>query len=173
MKAARRATAGDAGAIAAVGVRSFRIAYRGVFPDDFLEALDDESLMKKWELAIHRDDLDVIVIENDERSAVGFCCLAASRDSDAVWSTGEITVMHVDPSHWRVGYGSGLIVGVREFGRLRGFVTITLWTSEADLRARAFYESRGFSVDGEKRVDNTTGFPVPTVRYRGAVGEAP
>jgi hypothetical protein len=44
----REAEAGDAAAIAALQVRSWRTAYRGIVPDAFLDGLAEDAWLERW-----------------------------------------------------------------------------------------------------------------------------
>jgi ribosomal protein S18 acetylase RimI-like enzyme len=47
-----------------------------------------------------------------------------------------------------------------------GFREATLWVLETNDRARRFYEAVGWSLDGQRRVDESYGFALAEVRYR-------
>lgn len=166
MTAIRRATPDDAVAVVAIAVRSLRESHRKIVPAAFFENLDVDALSQRWERAIAREDIDVIVVLDESARIAGFCCLAASRDSDAHRTTGEITAMHIDPSQWRAGLGSALIASARDFGGRRQFGHVTVWAAEFNSRARRFYEAQGFLEDGNTRIDESLGTPIPSVRYR-------
>jgi GNAT superfamily N-acetyltransferase len=164
--AVRRAKPDDAAAVVAIAIRSLRESHREVVPVTFFENLDVEALTQRWERAIAREDIDVLVLLDESVGVAGFCCLAASRDSDAHRTTGEITAMHVEPSRWRAGFGSALIAGARDFAERRKFGHVTVWAAEFNSRARRFYEAKGFLEDRKTRIDETLGIPIPSVRYR-------
>ena len=47
-----------------------------------------------------------------------------------------------------------------------GFVQVTLWVLDSNVRARRFYEAGGWSADGGQKLDESRGFPITQVRYR-------
>lgn len=69
--------------------------------------------------------------------------------------------LYVAPDHLRRGYGSQL---VRLAQRTRS--ELALWTFEANMAARAFYESHGFLLSGPPSSDNEE--RAPAVCYRWA-----
>jgi GNAT superfamily N-acetyltransferase len=79
-----------------------------------------------------------------------------------VLDSGWVEQLYVAPDHLRRGYGSQL---VRQAQATRG--ELALWTFEANVDARAFYEAQGFrptvpaSSDNEERA--------PAICYRWAV----
>jgi GNAT superfamily N-acetyltransferase len=56
----------------------------------------------------------------------------------------EIGAMWVAPAARRAGVGSGLIQACVEWGRVCGASTATLWATEVNREAVAFYERHGF-----------------------------
>ena len=166
----RLATVGDALALAEIGARAWRAAYRGLIPDAFLAALDVEKTAQAWRDTIPDGESDVLVAEH--RGAVaGFCWCCRSRDADADAMTGEIVAIYVDPDNWRAGLGAALMHGAHETARRRGFTTLTLWSLEGNQRARRFYESRKFQRDGSERMTDRWGAPVTEIRYRAAIAD--
>ena len=163
----RRATRDDAPAIGLVHVLSWQSAYRGQMPDDFLDNLDVENRTQTWIQATQRPERDVFVAEDEEGHIAGFCDLAASGDSDADSSTGEITAIYVHPGKWKKGFGAVLLSSAIDRARERNYGQVTLWVLETNRRARAFYESFGFDADGGQKTEHHSGgFSLHEVRYR-------
>ena len=61
--------------------------------------------------------------------------------------------LYVRPDVWRRGFGRSLCTAGLERAVLDGFTTLTLWVLEMNVRARAFYESLGFSADDVAKAD--------------------
>ena len=70
-----------------------------------------------------------------------------------------IDQLYVEPDHVGRGYGADLMAVAKQV-RPSG---LTLWTFEANVRARSFYERHGFVATGATRGENEEG--VPDVRY--------
>ncbi len=75
---------------------------------------------------------------------------------------GWVEQLYVAPEHLRRGYGSQL---VRLAQATRG--ELALWTFEANVAARAFYEAHGFRPTGPASSDNEE--RAPAICYRWAV----
>lgn len=169
----RAATVDDAVVIAEVHVRSWQVAYAGMVPQTFLDSMS--AVERAPLLAAHlrsADALGLLVAVDDERAGepvVGFVATGPSRDDDATADTAEITALYVRPDVWRTGAGRHL--GAAAVGRMReaGATTATLWVLAANRRARRFYESTGWSVDGTERNEWIGGRLVPEVRFRRAI----
>ena len=167
----RLARAGDEHAIAEVHVRTWQAAYRGDVPDPVLDNLSIERRAQAWSQIIAKSALPTgaFVVE-DAGEVVGFAHIAHSRDGDAGEYVGELTAIYVSRPHWGSGAGTLLletaVAGLRE----RGFSEATLWVLETNERARRFYESAGWELDGAVKIDERDGFQLHEVRYRRIFG---
>jgi len=105
-----------------------------------------------WTTFLERGEGTLLVAE-DHGVVSGFIAFGASRDADR---HGEIEVytLYVDPAQWGRGFGSSLMAEVPVGA------TVSLWVSELNVRAREFYERRGFSPDGAREM----GHHVPVIR---------
>jgi RimJ/RimL family protein N-acetyltransferase len=93
---------------------------------------------------------------------VGFVGVGESRDPDA---DGELYTIYVHPDHWRSGIGRHLIrAGEDQMWEL-GYRRVVLWVLDGNERAQRFYESEGWTADGERRVLDFVGQSIPEVRY--------
>lgn len=162
----RAATSADVEAIARVHVESWRSAYRGLLPDDYLDGLSVERRTEVWRrlVADVGDDRGVLVLD-DQGIVVGFSHYAQSRDDDADLRAGEVTSTYLLASHWRRSGGSQLLEAA--LGRLRdaGCHRAALWVLEGNERASAFYEAHGWVADGSSKVDNRGTVELHETRY--------
>jgi ribosomal protein S18 acetylase RimI-like enzyme len=163
----RLATTDDADPLAAVHIRTWQVAYRGLIPDETLDSLDVEDRAGRWRAYLAEDHTDTFVALHDG-SIIGFCSIEPSRDeAEARSGVGELTSLYVDPDHWRVGAGRALCDAAIAQAQDRQFQTLILWVLEANRGARNFYESMGFQLD--PGVGFTRGFgggaEIAQVRY--------
>ena len=145
----RAATPDDAEATARVHVASWAAAY----------ALKGPSLEQRLDL--HRRFPPTFVAEVDGE-IVGFVGVGPSRDPDA---EGELYTIYVDPEHWRGGVGRELIRAGEQRMRELGYRKVVLWVLDGNSRAQTFYESEGWTADGESRRIEFVGQSIPEVRY--------
>jgi GNAT superfamily N-acetyltransferase len=163
----RKASVGDAAGIASVHVRTWQAAYRGQMPDDFLDELDVDKKTFRWREWTQQSDTWVLVVEDRKRGISGFSSSCPSRDADAVGKIAEIRAIYVHPEKWRSGAGRSLMSASLAHARVHGFDAMTLWVLDSNVRARAFYESIGFALDGgSKTVQPRSDFSIREVRYR-------
>lgn len=149
----RAAEPRDAAAIAAVHVRAWQAAYRGLLPDPVLDGLSAGVRGRAWRERLETDGSAGFTLVAEEGGAVaGFCAVATpSRDDDAGEATAELTALYVDPPHWRRGAGRSL--SGEAAGRLRdgGWAELTAWAFAGNAAALAAYAAYGFEADGATR----------------------
>lgn len=161
----RDAVIGDGPAVAQIWVEAWRGAYAGLMPAEFLAALNAADALPRFAEAI-QSGRSIVVAEHDA-AVVGFSLFGTSRDLDATAATGEVIAINLLPTHWRRGLGRALLDESARRLQLQGFADATLWVLHGNTRARAFYESLGWQVDGAEKYDDAlTGFPLHEVRYR-------
>jgi GNAT superfamily N-acetyltransferase len=162
----RPGTPDDARAIAEVHVASWRDAYRGLLPDEYLEKLsveEREARRLAW-FADPEPGSGVLVAEEAGR-IVGFVSFGPSRDEDASEGIGEVPAIYVDPRAVGTGVGRELFAAATQALREVGFRRATLWVLEANERARGFYEKAGWSWDGSVSTHRFECANEPVVRY--------
>jgi ribosomal protein S18 acetylase RimI-like enzyme len=160
----RRALPADAVMVARLHVESWKVAYRGIMPDDVIRRTDVAYRTKFWKERVADRAWPVFLLE--ERGVpLAFCQMVASTDEDAdAARVGQITSLHVLPPLRGRGHGRALMDHVLGEFRRRGFDEVTLWVLEENRAARKFYERYGYQLDGGTRHSPSTG--VPEVRYR-------
>jgi ribosomal protein S18 acetylase RimI-like enzyme len=147
----RWATPDDASAIARVHVESWRTAYRGILPDDFLDGLTLESREERWRerLANPISEQFILVVEQEPGRLVGFVFGGPERDGTPGYD-GEIYAIYLLAERRRQGIGRQLMSASAHHLMEQGFVAAMLWAMEANWRARSFYEALGGQPIGRK-----------------------
>ena len=140
---------GDAEATARIHVDSWAAAY----------TLAGPTLEQRLEY--HRRFPPTVVAEVGGE-IVGFVAVGASRDADA---EGELFTIYVNPVHWGTGVGRELIRAGEERMRELGYGRVVLWMLDGNSRAQRFYESAGWTLDGERRTIEFVGQSMPEVRF--------
>jgi L-amino acid N-acyltransferase YncA len=161
----RPAQEADAGGIAAVHMRSWQTAYRGILPDDFLDTLSipqREERMREL-LATKRSARRVWVIESEE-GLLGFSEAGPSREDEAPDWAAEVYTIYLDPTAVGKGIGRELFAHTVADLRNAGYRHATLWALERNERARRFYEKAGWRPDGTSSIWER--FNINALRYR-------
>jgi GNAT superfamily N-acetyltransferase len=166
----REANRGDEAAVADIHVRAWQEAYRGLIPDEFLDALDPEDRARTY--TFEADDPDapttlVAVQEGEDCGEIilGFATFCRSRDADAP-DHGEVVALYVDPDRYEGGVGRMLMAEARRRLWEAGFAEALLWILDGNDRAARFYEGEGWAPDGDTRVEQPYGIVSNVRRFR-------
>lgn len=160
----RPARSEDAMSVARVHVRSWRQAYRGLLPDDYLNQLRPEDRAAKYafDYADPQEPHTIVAIEDNH--ITGFATTMPSREP-ALSSHGELAALYVDPSYWGRGIGAALIAAARAHLFNSGYRNAYLWILAGNTRAERFYQIDGWLPTSEHRTDTVWGITVNETRY--------
>src|SRR6266540_3762811 len=102
----RAADESDAGPIATAHMRSWQTAYRGILPDEFLDALSiPEREQRVRDLLVDRRAERHVWVIASEEGILGFSDAGPSREDNAPSWAGEVYAIYLDPT--AVGQGLG------------------------------------------------------------------
>ncbi len=159
----RKATANDAEGVAQVHVDTWKDAYRGIVPDDYLNALNVEARLKAYErFGILTDSTRPLFVSVEEGAVVGFTGVGPSNEDPDV---GEVYSIYVVSARWGSTVGHELMTRAERWLSER-FSVATLWVLDGNVRARRFYERRGWIADGTTKEDDRGSFTLKEIRYR-------
>jgi len=165
----RRATPEDAAALAAVEVRSWRAAYRGLMPDTFLDGLSEVEKAETWRQNLLKhgpSGRKRVCAALSDAGISGFVRVGPLTDEGEV---GLIYVLYVLPEQWGCGMGAALMqAGMQELRDL-GMREAVLWVLRDNLRARRFYEQLGWTPDGQTVSEDYGGCQLEALCYRQSV----
>lgn len=149
----RLARTPDVDDVAAVNIRSWRLRFAGVVPDDVLDAMDAGDLAMVWASGIlnpptpgHR----LLVAVHDNR-VVGYAAIGPSQDPDADGETAELVALEVEPDQLRQGHGSRLMAAAVDHLRAAGMTSVVTWCPVHDEARRTFLQSAGWGPDSAYR----------------------
>jgi len=149
----------DIDALSRIYALSWKAAYRGIVPQDYLDGLPENY----WS-ALLKDSRRESLVILDHGAYVGTSSICPARE-ETMSGWGEIISIYLLPEYFAKGYGGPLLAAATtELGRM-GFTKIYLWVLEANLRARAFYEKHGFVSTSEKMLLNIGGKDFIEMRY--------
>lgn len=154
----RAAVLGDAQEVAALQVRSWQRAYRGIAPDEFLDGLTEDTWLERWRNALGRpprQGVHQLVSTVDDRAVtIGAAGPALESHHDL---TGQLYVLYTDPDHWGEGHGSAVLAEVQERLAGDGHARAQLWVAADNARSVAFYEHHGWALDGAEQCEEIAG----------------
>ncbi len=140
----RPARISDAEGIARVHVESWRTAYPGILPEDYLAGLSYKQRSSAWESILSEADETKpnYVAVDDNRVVVGFAGGGPERSGDADLD-GELYVLHLLEDSQRRGVGRRLVTSVANDLARNGTVSMFVWVLEQNRPACLFYEALG------------------------------
>ena len=164
--AVREAAPSDVEAIAALHLASWRVAYRGIVPDEFLDGITLESRVERWRRAFSPSESPLIetTVALHGGAIRGVCSFGPQRELPAR-GIGEVYALHVQPESRRRGLGKLLLDDAVRRLRARGFGGAVLWVLRDNASARRFYEAQGWSANGEELIEERSGYVIPETRY--------
>jgi ribosomal protein S18 acetylase RimI-like enzyme len=131
----------DVEAIARVHVATWRSAYRGVLPDDFLASLSEAHYADRWRRVIGDGSSSVQVVEQAE-GIVGFASGGRERAGESGFA-GELYAIYVLDGAQRQGHGRELVRAVAGALRAMQLEDMIVWVLRDNPPARQFYERLG------------------------------
>jgi ribosomal protein S18 acetylase RimI-like enzyme len=165
MYSVRAATTYDRAAVAAVHVRSWQVAYRGLLPDEYLDDLRPQDRAARYTFGTDDPSRQSTIVAVENGVISGFATMGSSRDPDMP-DAGEVYAIYVDPDSWGLGVGRLLMAAARSHLERMGFSRAFLWVFDGNDRAQGFYETDGWLPDGSRREEERWGVMSTEVRYR-------
>lgn len=144
----RKASVDDVPGIARVRVDTWRKAYAGLIPDEYLKSLDYEESARQFSSFFAGDeDASVVYVGTNEGGEVlAFACAGPER-KDVKSEFGEVYAVYVGVECQRQGIGRRLITACARDLRDAGKASLILWVL-AQNPYRAFYEKLNGTVAG-------------------------
>ena len=149
----------DLQAISRIYEQSWKYAYKGIIPQEFLDSIPPG----KWAKTISSGSMQSLVIEEDG-VLVGTAGICTSR-WEKYSGYGEIVSIYLLPEYMGRGYGKPLFDRCVSKLRKLGFSDILLWVLEDNKRARHFYEKNGMICTDEFLDDEIGGRKLREVMY--------
>lgn len=146
----RRAQSGDEETLARIQTESWKAAFAGIVPAEFLaQCTNVERAEKMYARLLAERRGNGYILELDGKAH----CIAwwdAAKDDDMPGAA-ELRCIHSLPDNWRRGYGSRMMERVLTDVKAAGYETIVLWVFARNERAIRFYEAHGFTASGKKQ----------------------
>jgi ribosomal protein S18 acetylase RimI-like enzyme len=164
----------DAPALARLQVDSYRSAYAGILPQDFLDQFTYDDQERDWSEMLSPAARDVILAaEGGDSRLRGYAVARAPASFPPPYDC-ELLSLHVRQDVHRRGIGRALVSATAEALTARGLRALMLWVLEAN-PARGFYERLGaVQLDGRKPMINAheVAYGWPDLRSIPAPGRA-
>jgi len=123
--------------ISRIYARSWKSAYRGIVPQEYLDALPED----RWAPLMEKEKRQLLLAADGD-TLIGASTWGPARDGAyADWS--EIVSIYLLPEYFRQGVGTALFRAAEAELVARGHDRIYLWVLEDNMPARRFYEKTG------------------------------
>ena len=157
----RPATAQDAAALAQIQVNSYRTAYAGLMPADYLARFTLEEQEQDWRNLLAQPTGDVLLVaETDRGEIAGYAvgrpgpvevpALQAGKELLAGAYDAEMVSLHVRQTLQKRGIGRALVRSMAQALRSQGCTSLALFVLAGNPACK-FYERLGGQCVGEKR----------------------
>lgn len=165
----------DAAAVAAVQRRAWRVRYRGLLSDAFLDELDFSYLGAYWSgrAAVAPTPRHRLLVAGRPGEVHGLVDVGPARDDDAprgddgLATWGEVRSLYLDPTVFGSGLGAALLDAAVATLRAddRTSDRLVLWVVDGNAPARRFYERHGWTADGATKTTPVADEELAEVRY--------
>ena len=149
----------DFNAIGEIYAQSWKTAYKGIVPQEYLDGLSGSL----WTKILGDSKYDAYVILEDEKH-IGTSSICAARD-EKMKGWGEIVSIYLLPEYFGKGYADPLFKGVINALSEKGYTNIYLWVLKENIRAHKFYEKHGFHQNGDTSLIEVAGKELTEIRY--------
>jgi ribosomal protein S18 acetylase RimI-like enzyme len=170
----RRGRLEDAPGIAAVHSASWRQAYREIVPQSYLDGMEPEKTVERWQKAIAGETSPPahLLVAEEAGKIVGFEVYGSAREP-AFGFSGELYAAYFLPDATGKGLGTEMARIVSRDLAADGLNDMIVWVMEANERGRRFYEKilggsvvpnsrKSFDIDGAEIWEVAYGFrPLP------------
>lgn len=146
-------------AISKVYEESWKYAYKGIVPQDYLEDIPEGQ----WAPNIEQEDRKNLVMVQ-EGMIIGTSGFGKSR-MEEMNGFGEIISLYILPEYMGKGYGKLLLQAVVHELKKMGFGKVFLWVLEENQNARHFYEKCVFVQTECCLFSNIGGSELKEVQY--------
>lgn len=153
---------GDAAAIAAIEVETWRATYAGTLADATLVGMSAGRKARRWACELRHGSDGVWLWEDERPNVLGFGHCGRQRMRSLAYE-GEITMLYVLPDAQGQGIGRNLVLAMFTDLRRRGMRSALVWVLEAN-PSRFFYSRLGGKLALHRLID-VDGRQVPALGY--------
>ena len=149
----------DRSKISRIYEESWKFAYRGLIPQEYLDSIPAGRWEKKFDTPGWST---MLCIEDGEYIGTSSFCKSRFEQYP---DSGEVISIYFLPEYMGKGYGRQLLKAVLDELKKKGFTEVFLWVLEGNERAIRFYESFGFIPADDYLDDDIGGKDVREIRY--------
>jgi ribosomal protein S18 acetylase RimI-like enzyme len=147
-------------------VASWRAAFTGLVPQDFLDSMDPAAIASSWTASIAAGRSRLYVAAAGDGQIVGYAAVGPERDAKADPTIGELYALFLHPDFWGSGAARPLTDAAVADLRAAGCSEVWLWVLVANARARAFYSRYGFLETPDRTHSSLNNLPEIRLRLQ-------
>jgi ribosomal protein S18 acetylase RimI-like enzyme len=135
----------DVPGVAHVHARTWQTTYRGIIPDAYLDAIQEEEWQQRWLPGFQQPQPDRFgyVAENEESGEIaGFVRGGPTRYPELPYR-GELYAIYILQEYQGHGLGRRLVQALAGDLQRAGLTDMLLWVFEKNTSSRRFYEALG------------------------------
>ncbi len=165
----RPAVVGDAREIARIRIITWRDAYKGIMPQEILDAFDLEKESQRWQEGLENFPpergafIAELAEEDGRRVTAGYCFCGPERSQDPEYPA-ELYAIYVLPEYHRLGAGRALVREAAKFLAGHGYERMIIYVLKENAPSRKFYEALG-GVAVREKPDDIRGVQMIEVGY--------
>ncbi|MEL7603610.1 MAG: GNAT family N-acetyltransferase [Bacillota bacterium] len=145
----KQAEIADAPAISLLHAASWRFAYRGLLPQDYLDAISDTRWVEPFTKLLSGDGMRALLAyEGDAPAGCVSYGEPVGMEGAPPPGWGYVLTLYVHPDHTKKGYGTALLQAAENGLRQQGYTYVFLYVLDTNVSARRFYERSGYVWDG-------------------------
>ena len=153
----RPALPSDCETLANIQVDSYRMAYKGIFPQKILDAFTYEEQEKDWqEWLTEKPEDHILVAEITANEVVGYI-LARPGPTKLPPYDGEVMALHIRSKYQQRGIGRALFLEAARELKAAGSLSLLVWVLERNQPAIRFYERLGGIETGRQAIELENG----------------
>lgn len=165
----RAASPGDAPALAAILVRTWRQRYPGLVAPEVLDALDEDGFAKWFTRALDPSTGHHATLATVDGGDAGFIHFGPEEEDPA---RGHVFSFYVAPPYSGRGVGRELLAHALSALSGEGYRVVTLWVFKDNAPTLHLYARAGFQPDGAERVEDEFGVPEQRLRLELGASDA-
>lgn len=139
----------DLGIIAEINTNAWKINYKGIIDDDFLQTRTTERFIEKRLEANWLENKEIVTFVYEEDNIVkGF--VSGNKGNEKYDC--EISSLYVEPKYQKEGIGTKLLEHIKIYYKNIGYKNLIIWTIKG-LQNNTFYKRQGGEIQEEREYE--------------------
>ncbi|QEE15281.1 N-acetyltransferase family protein [Promethearchaeum syntrophicum] len=143
----RKAVVSDASAIASININTWKVAYKGIIPQDYLDSRSIVDKIPAWSQRIrnlgkNKKEMFVAEISSQYRTDIVGFSMGGRSSYDDYDIDGDLNAIYILPKYWKQGIGTLLFNAIVKSFLDMNYKTMVIWALK-DNSACNFYLKMG------------------------------